>query len=1170
MPKKTNTMQSGGYQIGRLMDQSGGMVDSVVYPTLLNDNEAAGLTNASLDEKGTVKTCKGRIERFASPLDSSPVAGMGTLYTSDGVSRLLIGTEGGKLYVDTPHIINTYDTQANFNGGSNFAVQADAGGKLWPMIVSTGFEDGLFDDFHTRDSGWMIDDTVYKTGAKSAKGTGTSQKLIREFGKNVDQLYVKLAVRFAETNQVHYPVIFKSPTDTEIHTVVADSDGSFKYHNGTGLTALPVAKTYLANTWYVIEVWVRGGAFWINIDGTCHTPSGLTMKDTANAAQTQVSKFQVQNAGGTAATTWIDDVTINLLGAVFSRASVAYKSDGTQVAANQPRYETVGSVHGVMVEEGTTNLPTNPNFESGNTGWAFQGDAIIENVAGRTGNWRAKATTDGTGAHRHIKQLDLPVTAGLSYTLSVYAKRLSGTADFLLLCAWKKSDGTTISLIQSPAFTPSDLEYTRHIFTVTAPAEAVKADFYIYQGAPTVGVIAYDDAQFEAKPYPTAFQVGTRAPEVLTIPTTGVFNKGNWAVELTFKPTSNQIGSWNTLWHIQYDSNNYWWINTPNTTGYLRGGVVANGIIYMIESNIVPQVDSIYKIMLSGDGSVLRFCINGVQIGTDLAYIEPSVNLPITMFVGCNSAGISQANGIISDLRISSRARTLAEHQAEFNSGLPLTMDEHTTLLMSCNGSLDVSASHHWISPVIDCSNASDKGSGHAALTATTPGASTVAIASRSAPASTGPWTEWAAALGDGTLQHAADNYVQVRVTLARDGENDPYVDKLVVSFDGQAAATLLASDFVAGGQFYFDTLLSKMVVVNKLNAPRKYDGTTLSALGGSPPSTQYVAAHRNFLFMAHSAANSSRLYFSEVINPESWPALNFIDISPNDGDWITGLLPFDDYLLITKQRSVWVLVGTGTSDFEVKRIHSGIGCVAPRSLVRMGDLFGFASTEGYYLSDITKPVLITERLKDTWDGLNKRRLSQIAAEFYDHKLRIDAPNGNSMVNNIRIIYDSIRKCLYLEEFDDHASCYAKYTEAGQEILLYGHSTEGQVSQADDGTSDAGAAIDFEWKTKHFNFGSSATEKKVRNTYIAAVPAASDVTLSVYFIVDNVEVGTPISVTVSGSANEDVKTYKLKPRDVGIRKVRTLGYRIVQSTTNGGVKIHELLQEYLTKKIKAS
>jgi hypothetical protein len=398
----------------------------------------------------------------------------------------------------------------------------------------------------------------------------------------------------------------------------------------------------------------------------------------------------------------------------------------------------------------------------------------------------------------------------------------------------------------------------------------------------------------------------------------------------------------------------------------------------------------------------------------------------------------------------------------------------------------------------------------------------------------------------------------------------DAAIQAATVSFDGTPTAAELQTGFTGGSQFYFSALMSKLIETNMLDAPMYWDGSTatMTALGGSPPHGQYVAAHKNYLFMAHTSANPSRLHYSDVLDVEDWPALYYIDISPNDGDYITGLLPYDDYLIITKQRSIWLLVGSAPSEFQVRRIHSGIGCIAPRSLIRVDEYFMFVSSEGIYRSDLSGPVMVTGRLKETWADLNLRRLYQASAEYFDNKVRVDLPNTTSTTNNIRIVFDTIGQHLYLEEFTDHASCYAKLVEAGKEILLYGHSTEGQISQADDGTSDAGAALTMTWITKYFNFGSSGTRKKLRNLYLVVVTAISDVTISVYLVMDGVLQSTPLTFTVEGDSNYPVNTYKLRPKDIDVKKVKTIGYKIVQATTNGGVKFHELLQEYTVMGVK--
>lgn len=473
------------------------------------------------------------------------------------------------------------------------------------------------------------------------------------------------------------------------------------------------------------------------------------------------------------------------------------------------------------------------------------------------------------------------------------------------------------------------------------------------------------------------------------------------------------------------------------------------------------------------------------------------------------------------------------------------------------------------VSPSIDTSKAQDINSGKVTYDANFAGTAAAEIRTRTS-ADGISWSAWEPIDASGNIASTHQNYAQILIIPSGDnGPNNVTFGSLSLSYDGSPTAVELATGFTAGGQFFFATMLNTLISTNLLDPPKKWDGTNaMGDLGGSPPHAQYIATHRNYVFMARTVSNPNRLYFSEVLNFDKWPALNFIDISPNEGDWITGLMPYDDYLIIAKNRSMWILVGTGPSDFEVRRIHDGVGCVAPRSLTKMAQSFVFASSEGLYMSDLSQEVLLSERLKETWRGLNQRRLNQIATVYYDHKLRVDVPNNSSTKNNLRIVYDTIQKALSLEEFAEHASCYAKFIEAGQEILLYGHAAEGQVSRADYGTTDNGEPIPMTWGTKHFNFGSSAIEKKVRYLYLVVIPALSDTNLDIYLVVNGVAQSTPLSVAVPGDALGVARTLKLDPRRIGIRKIKSIGYDIIQQSTSGGVKFHELLQEYMIKKIR--
>jgi hypothetical protein len=833
---------------------------------------------------------------------------------------------------------------------------------------------------------------------------------------------------------------------------------------------------------------------------------------------------------------------------------------------------------GILIEEGTTNLI--PADKQKFVGWrAYSGATVTLTQNQTVSEWNtATATRIKTSGGSHRTKYFYPVLGpsvnGVLYSASVKINNI-GSKPLVVDCNLPNSSKVIqpgeIKTVKATA-TGNGVSAFQFTFNTLHNAISDSLDFIAYQ--PMV----------ETKPYATSWTDGTRAGESLNIAPDAI-NLSEGEIELTVIPqitptikanihfeanagtaNKNQIQIWNER-ATPTDDTVFWKIGIMDKYGANRRiNVPYNGQV-----GVPTDIKLKWKNVNSGQANAeVQVIINGKPLSSEYPVRNARIDMdPLTLaYIGRRATiGDFYGNAVYENLRVSNRYRSDEEDIAAYQSGKPLPVDEYTTAKMNFDGHINVTnGGFVWMSDKKDMTNVQDTETGKIEVKVNTPGESSVAIQTRSS-ADGVAWDDWQPVYGDGTIQSIHNGYMQVKAVGHGTETDKPSVQEIILSYDGSPTATELDTGLSPGGQWYFATLLSKCVMTNKLDPPKVWDGNKpIEILKGSPPHAQYITAHKNYLFMAGSSEGPSRLYFSEVLNIESWPVLNFIDVSPNDGDWITGLLPYDDYLIITKNRSVWLLVGSGPSDFEVRRIHDGIGCVAPRSLVRVVDSFAFASTEGIYLSDISTPTLISERLKETWKKMNRRRLHQIAGEFYDHKLRMDLPFGSSTVNNIRIIYDSIRKCLYLQEMSAHASCYAKYSEAGQEVLLFGHAGNGQVSHADTGTSDAGQPITMEWGTKHFNFGSSAIVKKARNLYFVTIPPSAPVEVQVYLIVDGEEMPTPLVFTV-----EPGKTvYKLKPRNIGVRNMRSLGYRIVVSETSGGVRFHELIQEYLMKKVKPS
>ena len=361
----------------------------------------------------------------------------------------------------------------------------------------------------------------------------------------------------------------------------------------------------------------------------------------------------------------------------FARASVATKLDGSQVATGIPRFETGQFGQAVMVEEGTTNLVTNGNFNNGLTGWNANLNVTLSTITESDGLTYGKCVSNVSGSTPGMISNQITASPSTTYTLSMKARR-SGTNAHIYVTS---SGG---NLVWTGPLLSTNFSILKVMFTTGASATWVKLGVLLSPGV-IGGWFEITLVQLEQKSYATSFIDGTRAAETLTIPTAGVFTKGNWTIEFIFTPHNLTGYSGNVLlWDCYIDASNRYGAY-HDMARYLRFFATSNGIMYEIIDTSVLVVGTPYRITVSGNGSVLRLYKNGVQVGTNLAYVEPVGALPANMFIGSRWNSTGQCNGLIDDLRISNRARTGAEILAAYQSGVALPFDRYTTLKLNCD-----------------------------------------------------------------------------------------------------------------------------------------------------------------------------------------------------------------------------------------------------------------------------------------------------------------------------------------------------------------------------------------------------------------------------------------------------------------------------------------------------
>jgi hypothetical protein len=334
---------------------------------------------------------------------------------------------------------------------------------------------------------------------------------------------------------------------------------------------------------------------------------------------------------------------------------------------------------GGMIEEGVTNLipADKQKFE----GWAvYQGATVTLTQNVTVPEWSTdKATRIQTNGGTHVVKYFLVVLTsvnGQAYTETIRVKN-SGTADMIVGNFLGAT--ATIQAGQSAdvAITSTGNGSSQHKIECRATTATDNLDFIAYQPMAT------------ATAYPLTFTDSTRAAEVMTLPTAGIWTPGNWQVDMVVTPITATVitGVYRRAFSIKTDANN--WIDCMvNATGRLYVAVTSGGAQNHTSNvgDVVLETGKNYPATFKGNGSTIAMFVNGVKgLAGDKAYSEPLGALPSFMTFGCLEDKTLYANFIYEHIRIGTArpdAEIIASHAATSN---PFPIDALTTAKIDFN-----------------------------------------------------------------------------------------------------------------------------------------------------------------------------------------------------------------------------------------------------------------------------------------------------------------------------------------------------------------------------------------------------------------------------------------------------------------------------------------------------
>lgn len=315
---------------------------------------------------------------------------------------------------------------------------------------------------------------------------------------------------------------------------------------------------------------------------------------------------------------------------------------------------------------------------------------------------------------------------------------------------------------------------------------------------------------------------------------------------------------------------------------------------------------------------------------------------------------------------------------------------------------------------------------------------------------------------------------------------------------------------------------VDKLVITNgPADTPRLFDGTNLTkitALAGQtvPPGAMHAISHYSSLWLWGTSPTTtaldglSSLRMSAPDDPNDWPDANQVFIAKDDGQIATGQSIFTiaetgisptSVLTLFKNFSTYQVQGVmgdpPSDDFQVQRVKTDMGCIAPRS-VQFVSGFGVIrlTHKGFALYDGVNDHLISEEIRPlifgevgayglTFSGINFTPTEDPAGndtgvvvawsmQSQNPPLYIcGCPTNDPQDGITRIfVYDLVRRAWLLWDFPFIFSSFSMHhfgLQATEKKLFGGTLHTGKIYEFKaDAFTDAGIPIPWEFITRPF------------------------------------------------------------------------------------------------------
>ncbi len=235
----------------------------------------------------------------------------------------------------------------------------------------------------------------------------------------------------------------------------------------------------------------------------------------------------------------------------------------------------------------------------------------------------------------------------------------------------------------------------------------------------------------------------------------------------------------------------------------------------------------------------------------------------------------------------------------------------------------------------------------------------------------------------------------------------------------------------------------------------------------------------------AASTSSPSHVYFSDAGTGETWTANNFVQLAPGDGEAITAIVAWREFVFVFKESKFFLFYGNsidsaGNPIFNYRTVDAGVGALGPRAVVAGREGVYFASRRGIYRTTGQEPEKVSDIIDPFFDpsqtvspfylgGTQVQSVaSNIALGYHAERVFVGATTATS-VNNKTLVYDPEHDWWTL--WDIPASCFASFRVSSDPELLFGYASgTNDIGRHNiNYTTDDGTAITSRWRSGWFD-----------------------------------------------------------------------------------------------------